>query len=288
MTELQLRQNVCNIINSWKGAARGSATHLEILKIYNEHKPLARGYAVKVNDAHCATTTSAAWIKAGIADYTGTECSVYYFVEIAKKKGIWVENDAHIPQIGDAIVYDWQDSGSGDNTGNPDHIGIVTQVNGVSSFVVTEGNTNGGRVDTRVVQVNARYIRGFICPDYVAIARALTGTAADTVVAPAKPVATTSPASQPATAAKTVKATEAARRFDKTLAGTYKVTASALNIRNGAGTTKNIFTSLPNGTKVQNYGYYTQLNGVKWLYVQVTYNGVQYTAFASGQYLQKV
>ena len=33
---------------------------------------------------------------------------------------------------------------------------------------------------------------------------------------------------------------------------------------------------LPNGTKVRNYGYYTLSGGVKWLYVQVTYNGVTY------------
>lgn len=83
-------------------------------------------------------------------------------------------------------------------------------------------------------------------------------------------------------------ATEPAYSFDKTLAGTYTVTAdSGLHIRNGAGTGKASLAVLPKGTKVQNYGYYTLFCGVKWLYIQVTYNGVTYTGFSSSQYLRK-
>lgn len=63
--------------------------------------------------------------------------------------------------------------------------------------------------------------------------------------------------------------------------------ASGLHIRSGAGSGKASMAVLPNGTKVQNYGYYTMSDGVKWLYVQVTYNGVTYTGFMSGQYLRK-
>lgn len=39
MTENQLRQKVADIINTWVGATKGSAKHLEILEIYNSHKP---------------------------------------------------------------------------------------------------------------------------------------------------------------------------------------------------------------------------------------------------------
>lgn len=84
------------------------------------------------------------------------------------------------------------------------------------------------------------------------------------------------------------KATEAAKSFDKTLAGIYTVTAnSGLHVRNGAGTSKASMVVLPRGTKVQNYGYYTLVSGVKWLYIMVTYNGVTYTGFSSAQYLSK-
>lgn len=85
------------------------------------------------------------------------------------------------------------------------------------------------------------------------------------------------------------KATGTAKGFDKKLAGTYTVTAKrGLHIRNVAGSKTGSMVVLPCGTKVQNYGYYTLVNGVKWLYIQVTYQGVKYTGFSSGQYLSKI
>ena len=41
-TEKTLRQKVVDIINAWIGATKGSAKHLDILSVYNNHKPLAR------------------------------------------------------------------------------------------------------------------------------------------------------------------------------------------------------------------------------------------------------
>lgn len=178
-TEQQLRQHVCDIINSWVGATKGSAKHLEILSIYNGHKPLARGYTMKVTDAYCACTVSATWIKAGITEFTGTEVGVEKFTNVAKKLGIWVEDDTYVPKIGDACVYDWDDAANyatTDNKGAADHIGIVT-VAGAKSFTVTEGNMSGGKVGKRTMQVNGRYIRGFIAPDYAKAAKSLKSLA---------------------------------------------------------------------------------------------------------------
>lgn len=76
---------------------------------------------------------------------------------------------------------------------------------------------------------------------------------------------------------------EPVQRFDKALAGKYKVTASALNIRVGAGTGKVSLGTISSGGTVQCYGYYTQAGNVKWLYVQ--YNGI--TRYCSSEYLQK-
>ena len=174
MTEQDLRQRCADIISAWLGATRGSATHLEILRIYNTHTPLARGYKVQVGDAYCATTASACYIEAGIADYTGTECGCDKFIEIARKKGIWQENDAYVPGIGDACLYDWDDSGSGDNRGSADHIGIVVRSGG-GTFDVVEGNGSGGRVVKRTMTVNGRYIRGFICPPFKQIIKDWNG-----------------------------------------------------------------------------------------------------------------
>ena len=85
----------------------------------------------------------------------------------------------------------------------------------------------------------------------------------------------------------TKKAADAARSFDKSLADTYKVTAAWLNVRNGAGITKKVMVTIPKGTSVKNYGYYTTVFGTKWLYIQFTYKNVTYTGFASGKYLKK-
>lgn len=81
-------------------------------------------------------------------------------------------------------------------------------------------------------------------------------------------------------------ATDLAQGFNKDLARTYTVTASWLNIRHGAGTFKKKMVEIPKGTKVKCYGYYTATFAGKWLYVQVTYNGVTYTGFCSSKYLE--
>lgn len=90
-----------------------------------------------------------------------------------------------------------------------------------------------------------------------------------------------------AAATSSKKATDYAQGFLDSLSGTYKVTASALNVRNGAGTSKKIMVTIPKGTTVKCYGYYTSVLGVKWLYVNFTYKNVIYTGFASSKYLKK-
>lgn len=174
VTENQLRRLVADTIQAWIGAKKGSTLHADILAVYNGYKPLARGYTLKTTDAYCAATVSAAYIRAGIAAWTGTECGVEKYTLVAKARGIWVEDDTRVPAVGDACVYDWDDNGVGDCTGSADHIGIVTASNG-TTFTVTEGNMSGGVVGTRTVKVNARYIRGFICPDFARIAAELSG-----------------------------------------------------------------------------------------------------------------
>ncbi len=46
--------------------------------------------------------------------------------------------------------------------------------------MVTEGNMSGGKVGKRTMAINGKYIRGFICPDFAAIAKKLGGTSAGT------------------------------------------------------------------------------------------------------------
>ena len=84
----------------------------------------------------------------------------------------------------------------------------------------------------------------------------------------------------------TVTASAKASSKDSSLAGTYKTTAK-LNVRDGAGTGKKSLVVIPKGTSVKCYGYYSTSGGVKWLYIQFTYNNVTYTGFSSSKYLSK-
>lgn len=89
------------------------------------------------------------------------------------------------------------------------------------------------------------------------------------------------------TISSTKKTVESAKSFLNSLGGNYKVTASALNIRSGAGTSKTILTTIPKGTTVQCFGYYTNLKGVKWLYIQFEQNKKTVIGFAASKYLER-
>lgn len=83
-----------------------------------------------------------------------------------------------------------------------------------------------------------------------------------------------------------VKASQAAQSFDQRLAKTYTVNSrSGLNIRDGAGKSFDVLVAVPYGQKLQNYGYYSMNKGVKWLYIQTSYNGKTYIGFVSAQWL---
>lgn len=428
MTERELRANVVAIAKGFIGCKESDGSHKKIIDLYNSHKPLARGYAVKYTDAWCSTFASAVAIKAGLTDIIPTECGCEKHIQLFKKLGSWQENDAYVPSPADYIFYDWQDGtnyATTDNTGAADHVGIVEKVTG-NTITIIEGNYSNA-VKRRTLAVNGRYIRGYGVPDYASKATGTAGTAQKTytvgktneetfvnfcrevlglnlagalgaavnvgcesnfktgaigdsgtsygicqwhagrytnlknwcaangldyttldgqlwymkheletsysaVLSYIRSVANTAdgaynaayrwclkfeiPANTEATSQKRGnlardtywpkynggtgtdttkpttterKAAEAARSFDKGLAGTYAVNATnGLHIRSGAGTGKASMAVLPNGTKVRNYGYYTLTGGVKWLYIQVTYNGVTYTGFSSAQYLKKV
>lgn len=176
MTETELREKYVNVILGWNGAKEGGSVHKHIVDTYNTIVPLPRGYKLKVTDAWCAGTSSAGAQEAGMTDIIPVECSCYYLIEAAKKMGIWVENDAYTPKLGDLILYDWDDGTNyavTDNTGSPEHVGVVCKVY-AGGFDVIEGNKNNA-VGTRSMKVNGRYIRGFICPKFASKATASGG-----------------------------------------------------------------------------------------------------------------
>lgn len=163
------------------------------------------------------------------------------------------------PQVGDQIFF-----GSG---GSVTHTGIVYKVDSSRVYTV-EGNTsdalgvvaNGGAVAKKSYLLTYSKIYGYGRPNYV---DGYDPETDEPAAVEAKP--------------------EPARSFSKSYAKAYTVTASALNMRNGAGTDKAVLGLLPRGATFSCYGYYTkQADGTIWLYGIA--NGL--TGYASKAYLQ--
>ena len=166
------RAKLVAVAQGWLGCKESDGSHKKIIDVYNNGLSAAvkkwgtRNVKMSYDWAWCQCFVSACAMKAGLADYVPIEISCYYATEIAKKFGVWVENDAYVPKAGDIIEYDWDDSGSGDNKNSPDHTGIVEKVSG-NTITIIEGNCSN-MVKRRTIAVNGRYIRGWIVPKYPA------------------------------------------------------------------------------------------------------------------------
>ena len=371
------REIYVNQMRAWVGKKESDGSFKVIIDTYNKGLADAvkrwgtRNVRMDYSWAWCACTVSSAGMACGLANIIPVEISCYYMIEIAKKHGIWVESDSYVPKMGDLILYDWNDSGSGDNQGTPDHIGVVELCDG-KTITVIEGNKSNS-VSRRTLNVNGRYIRGFIVPKFGETEEVVTPTVKKTVEELAKEVlegkwgngddrknrltsagydynavqarvnelvkgetqsmpqktvdelakevlqgkwgngdarkkaltdagydysAVQSRVNQlvkgntqkeevkPTQTVKEVTATAYATGFNASLAGAYRVT-TALNMRNGGSLQYKVLKVLPENAVVRCYGYFTDSNGTRWLYVQTTLGGVKYTGFCSSKYLKK-
>ena len=171
MTENDLRARVCAQARRWLGRKEADGSHREIIDVYNQIVPLPRGYRLRYDDPWCAGFVSAVAQELGLTAWIFPECGCGPMVELYRKAGRWMEDDAYLPAPGDVLFYDWQDSGAGDNRGQPDHVGYVLEVDG-SMMTIIEGNC-GNQVATRKIWRDGRNIRGYGLPDYAAAASAI-------------------------------------------------------------------------------------------------------------------
>lgn len=174
MTENEIRQKVISQAEDYLGVKERSKEHRHIVDVFNKVKP--DGGAMTVSAPWCACFVSAVEIESLGKSNAKKICPLSYNCETiiskAKKMGIWIENDAHKPKGADWILYNWQDSGKGDDKGSPDHVGLVVKVT-AKQITVIEGNKND-RVERRALKINGRYIRGFVAIPYKQIASSQT------------------------------------------------------------------------------------------------------------------
>lgn len=185
MTETQIRQSVVATAKTWIGYNEADGSHRQIVDVYNAHRPLARGYALKYTDAWCAGFVSAVAIKLGLTDIMPTEVGVGEMIKLYQRLGRWKESDSYVPKPGDIIMYAWGDNGVGDCTSGASHVGIVVSCDG-KIITVIEGNKNDA-VGYREIAVNGRYIRGFGLPDYASKATEAEPTTPAPTPAPEEP-----------------------------------------------------------------------------------------------------
>lgn len=163
MTENEIRLNAALCAARWLGTQEGTSAHRQILALYNSIRPLPRGYAMGESDPWCAAFVSAAAVEAGVGALLPLECGCGKIIENAKRMGIWVEADDHVPGVGDWVLYNWDAKAEGDDRGAADHVGVVIAVG--EELLVVEGNCDNA-VKLRHVPLNWRMIRGFVCPNF--------------------------------------------------------------------------------------------------------------------------
>ena len=160
------RQKVVDLALSWVGKNEKDGSYKEIIDIYNNFAgPFPRGVHMQYGWSWCACTWSALAVSLGYTEVMPIEISCGELIKRAKEMGVWIEDDSYRPLPGDGILYDWQDSGIGDNQGWPDHVGMAVSTTD-REITVVEGNKSDA-VGVRTIPINGKFIRGFIAPKFM-------------------------------------------------------------------------------------------------------------------------
>lgn len=162
--EKQLRLSTVAAAETYLGFQESDGSHKAIIDLYNSHEPLAVDYVVQYDDSWCAAFVSAVAISQDLTDIIPTECGCERQIGLWQTISQWKEQDSYVPQPGDLIYYDWEDTGKGDCTGWSDHVGMVVGIKWPFIKVI-EGNKDD-MVAYRIIRVDDDTIRGFGLPDY--------------------------------------------------------------------------------------------------------------------------
>lgn len=322
------RQAVVDLIKSWEGFNEADGSHKQIVDVYNSFAgDLPRGTKMQYDWSWCACTWSALAIQLGYTDVMPIEISCRYLIEMAKQMNCWEENDGYVPQPADAVLYDWQDNGIGDNTGVPDHVGTVIEVNKVAGYIVVMEGNYSDAVKRRTISIDGKFIRGYITPHYT------DNAVASTPLEPAKDINTVAHEVIAGTwgnnPSRRQKLEAAGYNYDEVQARVMEILNNSaikvelpkepvfeqfirscvfstenateedptitgryivtadLFVRNGAGKDRKAILVLPKGYEVKSDKCFTTVNGTRWYFIQTVVEGILYTGFSSSKYLQR-
>lgn len=198
MTEIELRNAVCRQARAWLGRKEADGSHREIIDLYNRYRK-SGDYKITYVDPWCAAFVSAVGMAVSVEyglpgkpyELIPSSAACDPMISQYKALGRWVEDDNYLPTPGDVILYDWEDTGAGENVGSSDHVGIVVDVNG-TGITVIEGNKSD-MVTYRTISRGGRYIRGYGIPNYGSAAAGATGSGQAAIILdePGTPAAAT-------------------------------------------------------------------------------------------------
>lgn len=162
--EKKLRMQTVAAAETYLNHQESDGSHRSIVDLYNAHEPLAVDYIVQYDDSWCAVFVSAVAISQNLTDIIPTECGCERQIGLWQDLGQWKEQDSYIPQPGDLIYYDWEDTGTSDCTGWSDHVGMIVGIKWPFMKVI-EGNKDD-MVAYRILCIGQDTIRGFGLPEY--------------------------------------------------------------------------------------------------------------------------
>lgn len=120
---------------SYLGMKETSPQYKQFLSIYNNYRPLPRGYTAKLTDPWCAIFVSTIAMICEATDIIPPECSAENLETNLRRAGALAIGDIADARRGDVVFYDW----NGDIV--EDHVGVVSQLKNNVTLVI-EGNKN--------------------------------------------------------------------------------------------------------------------------------------------------
>lgn len=161
MTKEEIIAKVVSRAEALVGLNEADGSYLSVLDSYNAISPLPRGYRMGPGDAWCAAFVSAVGADCGVSGVLLPECSCIVMRDLYRAVDRFEDASLGVPHVGDVILYDF-------DGGGPDHVGIITGING-DELRVVEGNCSDA-VSVRHLNASSRIIYGFCTPDYASLA----------------------------------------------------------------------------------------------------------------------